>query len=167
MSALTDEIVRIATAEIGVTEIDASNSGERVEEYQAATSLKGTGWAWCSAFVCWVVRDAATAAGVEFTKTFRRPTTPGAWALEAWSLAQDSSTQTRRDPGSDILPGDIIVYNFSHCAIAVSKPDRNGRFDTIEGNTSPGDGGSQRDGGGVWKRRRKTSQVRSRIRFKV
>jgi len=164
MSKLAAELVNVARAEIGVEEIDGTNSGPRVEEYQAATSLGGTGWAWCAAFVCWCVREAAKAAGVAFTDTFKRPTTAGAWALEAWSLAQDVSTWTKKLPGRDIKPGDIIVYSFSHCGIAASEPDEKGNFTCIEGNT---DHAGSREGGSVFLKWRRTSQVRSRIRFRV
>ena len=165
MSAkLPDQIVKIAKAEIGVEEIDGSNSGPRVEEFQSATSLGGTGWPWCAAFVCWVVREAASAAGVKFTDTFKRPTTAGAWALEHWSLKQDNSTETKKKPFRDILPGDIVIFNFSHVGFAVSECDDTGFFQTVEGNTD--DGGS-REGGAVLRRWRRSSQVRSRIRFRV
>lgn len=163
MSKLAPEILRIARAEIGVEEID--NSGPRVEEYQQATSLGGTGWAWCAAFICWVVREAMEATGIKETATFSRPTTAGAWALEAWSLAQDASTQTRKWPTwRDIQPGDIIVYSFSHCGIAASAPKPDGTFTCIEGNT---DHAGSREGGAVWLKTRRVSKVRSRIRFMV
>ena len=164
---LAQEIVRIASAEIGVEEIDGSNSGPRVEEYQAATSLGGTGWPWCAAFICYVVRAAMKAAGVEESATFRRPTTASAWGLESWSLKQDRSTWTQKKPFRDILPGDIVIFNFSHVGFAVSECDDTGFFQTVEGNASDSTAGSQRDGGGVHRRWRRSSQVRSRIRFRV
>lgn len=49
-----DEVVKVALAEVGVTEVPlGSNSGPRVRQYQAATELAGTGWPWCAAFVEW------------------------------------------------------------------------------------------------------------------
>lgn len=168
MSKLAKEIVRIATGEIGVHEDGDSNTGKRVNEYKAATNLPPKeSWPWCAAFVDWVVMWAMQNTATPETLKFRRPTTAGAWALILWSLAQDKSTQTKRNPHRDILPGDIIVFNFSHCGIAVSDCDDTGHFQTIEGNTSKGDGGSQRDGGGVHKRWRRSSQVRARIRFTI
>jgi hypothetical protein len=113
------------------------------------------------------VREALIAAGVPTTPTFDRPRTAGAWELTRWSLAQDKSTKTLRDPAKNIRPGDLIVFNFSHCGIATTTPTAAGFFVTTEGNTSPGDGGSQRDGGGVHSRRRHISQVKAAIRFTV
>lgn len=165
---LPAEIVRIATAEIGVHEDGDTNTGERCNEYKSATRLPPEeSWKWCAAFVDWVVMKALKSCGVTETATFRRPTTAGAWDLILWSLAQDSTTQTRRNPWRDIAPGDLIVFNFHHCGIAVSGCDYTGHFKTVEGNTSSGESGSQRDGGGVHQRLRRSSQVKARIRFMV
>lgn len=163
---LPAEIVRIATAEIGVTESPpGSNCGPRVDEYKAATWLNPKpGWPWCAAFVCWVAREAMAAAGVRETTTFKRPRTAGAWDLENWSLAQDESTWTKKPHRSDILPGDIVVFTFSHVGFAVSRPDANGYVLTVEGNT---DGAGSREGGAVLRKRRHVSKIRSRIRFLV
>lgn len=54
MTTLAERILRVAEGEVGVVEVDGENRGPRVAEYQAATYLPGTGWAWCGAFVCWV-----------------------------------------------------------------------------------------------------------------
>lgn len=169
MSQFTEAIVRAARAEIGVHEDGDTNTGARVNEYKSATRLPpAEGWPWCAAFVCWVVREALRASGTaKETSTFHRPTTAGAWDLIRWSLAQDASTQTLRRLGRDIEPGDIIVYEFSHCGIAVSACDDTGHFLTVEGNTSVGDGGSQCDGGGVHQRTRRSNQAKARIRFTV
>jgi len=166
MSAkLPAALVKIASAEIGVEEIDGTNSGPRVNEYKATTNLPADEpWPWCAAFVDWCVLQAMNATGTPETATFRRPTTAGAYALEAWSMAQDESTWTKKPAQKDIQPGDIIVFTFSHCGIAVSAPDGAGFFQTVEGNT---DTAGSREGGGVFKKWRRTGQVRSRIRFRV
>lgn len=162
---LPAELVRIATAEIGVTEVNGTNCGPRVDQYKAATWLDPRkGWPWCAAFICWVFREALAATGTKETKTFKRPRTAGAWDLANWSLAQDDTTNTRKGPGSDIQPGDIIGYKFSHCGIAVSKPDSTGHFLCVEGNT---DGAGSREGGAVLRKRRNVSQVRFRVRVKA
>jgi hypothetical protein len=161
---LAPEIVRLATLEIGVEEVNGTNSGKRVREYQAATDLKGTGWPWCAAFVCWVVREAMAASGVFQTQKFTRPKTASAWGFEAWSRAQDKTTHTRKPHDGDIQPGDIVVFTFSHIGIATGTPDRSGYVPTIEGNT---DGDGSREGGAVLAKKRHVSKIRSRIRFTV
>jgi len=161
---LSEAIVIVAKKEIGVEEIDGTNCGPRVNEYKAATHLPADEpWPWCAAFVCWCVREAAVMSGIGFTERFRRPTTASAWAFEAWSLAQDSSTWTKKPTQGDIQAGDIVVFTFSHIGIAISAPNASGDFDTVEGNT---DHAGSREGGSVWQKRRRVSQVRSRIRFR-
>lgn len=158
-------IVKTATAEIGVEEIDGTNCGPRVNEYKAATTLPpDQEWPWCAAFVCWIIRESLKAAGIPETPSFHRPTTASAWGLESWSLKQDQTTWTRKLPRRDIMPGDIIVFSFSHCGIAISECDETGHFQTIEGNT---DGQGTREGGAVLSKWRRSSQVRSRIRFRL
>lgn len=161
---LPPKIVELAMAEVGVEEINGSNCGPRVNEYKAATNLPPKeAWPWCAAFVCWVMREAMKATGVKETKTFKRPTTAGAWDFENWSLKQDNSTQTKKPHKNDIKPGDIVVFSFSHIGIAITEP-KDGYVATVEGNT---DSSGSREGGGVFRKIRKLSQIRSRIRLTV
>lgn len=158
-------IIEVASKELGVTEIGASNRGPRVDQYQRATWLEQKEWgAWCAAFVCWCVREAMKLAGIKETAGFQRPQTARAWDMERWSLAQDSSTQTRKPPGGDIQSGDMIVFRFSHVGWATSSPDKDGYFSTIEGNSNSK---GSRTGGMVCANRRHLSEVRSRIRFTI
>lgn len=161
---LSEAIVTIAKAEIGVTEINGTNCGPRVNEYKAATNLPPTkSWPWCAAFVCWVVREAMTQCGVKETKNFKRPKTAGAWDFENWSLAQDNTTNTKKPHRGDIKAGDIVVFAFSHIGIAVADADlKTGTVKTVEGNT---DAKGSREGGGVFAKVRPLSSIRSRIRF--
>jgi hypothetical protein len=56
--------------------------------------------------------------------------------FENWSRRQDGSTQTKKPYENDILPGDVVVFTFSHIGLAISAPDENGFVETIEGNTT-------------------------------
>lgn len=162
---LSEALVQIAAKEVGVTEVNGSNCGPRVDEYKAATWLNPkVGWPWCAAFVCWCVREALTLSGVKETKTFKRPRTAGAWDFENWSLAQDNSTNTRKPHKNDIQAGDIVIFTFSHIGIAVSAPDKNGNVRTIEGNSNKA---GSREGGAVVIQKRHLSKIRSRIRFTI
>jgi hypothetical protein len=168
---LASTLVAVARREIGTHEDGTSNCGLRVNAYKRATTLADQAdenWPWCAAFICWVVYEAMRAAGVKETETFHRPKTAAAFGLIGWSLDQDKTTQTRRTlKPESIQAGDLLVFKFSHCGIATGPVDPDGMIPTIEGNTSPGDGGSQRDGGGVHPRKRRLSQVKARIRFTV
>lgn len=71
---------------------------------------------------------------------------------------------------SEAAPGDVLVFDWNwntastnHVGI-LEKRLSGSRFQTIEFNTSPGSGGSQGNGGGVYRRVRKHSQVRHVIR---
>jgi hypothetical protein len=158
---LASKLPAIALGEVGTEEVNGTNCGPRVNVYKGATRLPPEeSWPWCAAFVCWCVREAMK--GGRYT--FERPVTAGAWDLVNWSLAQDESTQTRLRPGGDIEPGDLIVYTFSHCGVAVGPPDAEGFFAVVEGNT---DTAGSREGGGVFRKVRRTSQVKARIRLRV
>lgn len=160
---LSEALVKIATHEIGIEEVDGTNCGPRVDDYKAATNLPPhESWPWCAAFVCFCVRGAMRAANVVETAGFKRPTTAGAWDFENWSKRQDNTTQTKREPASDIKPGDIVIFRFSHIGIAISAPTFNGFVETIEGNT---DGEGSREGGAVLKKVRHISKIKTRIRF--
>lgn len=165
MSKFTETIVALARAEIGVTEVNGSNCGPRVNEFKAATLLNPKlGWPWCAAFVCFIVREAMAQCGIKETKTFKRPKTAGAWDFENWSLAQDDTTHTKKPHKNDIQPGDIVVLKRSHIGIAVSDVHNDGVVLTVEGNT---DSSGSREGGGVFLKQRHVSELRSRIRFTI
>lgn len=166
MSAFTENLVTIALAEVGVTESPPnSNCGLRVNEYKSATWLPSTkSWPWCAAFVCFIVREAMAQCGIKETKTFKRPRTAGAFDFENWSLGQDNTTSTKSPHRNDILPGDIVIFKFSHIGFAISAPDKNGNVVCIEGNT---DKAGSREGGGVFRKTRRLDQIKTRIRFTI
>jgi hypothetical protein len=72
-----ERAARVALAELarGVVETPpGSNTSPRIREYQAATTLGGTGWPWCSAFVVWCWKSATVPLGPI-------PATASTWAL--------------------------------------------------------------------------------------
>lgn len=164
MKTIVSEIIRIASKEVGVEEVNGTNCGVRVNQYKAATWLPADeSWAWCAAFVCWVLREAFASIGARETNGFRLPRTAGAWDFENWSRKQDMTTWTLKPHGKDIQAGDIVIFRISHIGFAISDPDESGYVDTVEGNT---DSAGSREGGGVFRKRRHISKIRSRIRFR-
>tara|TARA_R110000868_G_scaffold154457_1_gene380520 strand:- start:399 stop:887 length:489 start_codon:yes stop_codon:yes gene_type:complete len=160
---LAQRLVELALKEVGVEEVGNTNCGDRVNFYKTATWLPcEESWPWCAAFIDWLIWTAMIETKVKYS--FERPQTAGAWDLENWSLKQDGSTQTKRDPGvNDIKAGDIVIFKFSHVGLAIGSPVA-GMIPTIEGNS---DAEGSREGGGVWKHYRKFSSVKTRIRFTV
>jgi len=161
MKTLAEKLVALTRPEIGVEEVDGTNCGVRVDAYKSATNLPPhEAWPWCAAFVCWLVREAMRDGG---PYAFARPTTAGAWDFENWSLKQDDSTHTLRNPGRNIAPGDIVIFKFSHIGICLRGPEA-GRIRTVEGNT---DAAGSREGGGVFEKSRSLDSIKTRIRFTV
>ena len=158
------EMVRLAKDEIGVSEVDGTNCGERVNEYKAATWLDSEkGWPWCAAFICWLVREAIEKESV----LFDRPRTAGAWDFENWAKKQeDKGVELYKPVKSGNKPyvraGDIVVFQFSHIGLAISEENKSGYIQTIEGNTN---GAGSREGGSVLEKSRNIENVRSVIRI--
>jgi len=171
MSAILPEIIAtIAESKIGLKESPSgSNRGPEIQEFFDADSYDPNGnrpgddgYPWCAAFVCASVQKSMEEGGGNWT--FARPTTPGAWDFERWSLEQDRSTWTKRNPGHDIARGDIVIFKFSHVAISTGMPDGSNHFPTVEGNTNRA---GQREGTAVLAKSRHISEVKTRIRFTV
>ena len=158
--SIAEKMVYLAREEIGVSEVDGSNCGPRVDEYKAATWLDADkGWPWCAAFICWLVREAIEGEDVKF----KRPKTAGAWDFEKWAKQQSTNgVELRKPTNEDIKAGDIVVFTFSHIGLAVKDADSSGYVVTIEGNTN---GAGSREGGSVLEKKRHVSKIRSRIRI--
>ena len=151
-----NSLIEIALNEVGIVET-SKNQGTGIEKYWQATNYKD-GYKnrepYCAAAVCWMIKQAGL-----FTEE-TRPKTASAFGFETW--AKEIGLNVTKNPNK-ILKGQIIVFNFSHVGIAVSDSDAKGNFQTVEANTSSSEHGSQRDGGGVFKRTRNRSLVRSMI----
>ena len=157
---IADKMVSLARGEIGVSEVDGSNCGPRVDQYKAATWLDADkGWPWCAAFICWLVREAIEGENI----SFKRPRTAGAWDFENWAKQQSGrGVDLRKPTNEDNKACDIVVLSFSHIGLAVKDIDSSGNVVTIEGNTN---GAGSREGGSVLEKKRHVSKIRSRIRI--
>jgi hypothetical protein len=157
-----EAIARAASSKVGVRESGGNNKGKELAPFFAADDYQPNatddGYPWCAAFVCWCVQVALAGRMV----SFKRPTTPSAWGFEAWCKSVDRSVMLHKPHKGDIRRGDIVVFTFSHIGIAVGDAS-NGRVATVEGNT---DEAGSREGGGVFRKSRKLSEIRSVIRFR-
>jgi CHAP domain len=161
-SSLAARLVDVLSSENGVREIPSnSNRGKRVEEYQRATWLGDTGWAWCAAFICWGIKQIDDVTPLPFP----RPRTAGAWDFERWAREDAAGGGVKLfkpvKSANPIKAGDIVIFTFSHIGLAI-EDEKDGKVKTVEGNTSPS---GSREGGGVYIQYRKTSLVRSHIRL--
>ena len=132
-----------ARGELGNTE---SPAGSNRTKYGRWMGLDGQPW--CMSFVQWCYAQAG------HPLPFR---TGSCSALLNWYKANHPECVVTTPQ-----PGDVIIYNFGHAGIVESVSG--GKITAIEGNTSPGDSGSQDNGGGVFRRTRSMSLVRAYIR---
>ena len=136
--------VALAEAAKHVHEQGGDNTGPRVQQYQAATGLGGTGWAWCDAFCDFCFAEAGRplvelkrSAGVELSYDLAKQlgwvvSTPAAGDLVCFQW-----------PGTDAT--------LDHIGFVIA-PQPDGTLKTVEGNTSPmaGTGQAQGEGDGVY-----------------
>ncbi|WP_442587775.1 peptidoglycan-binding protein [Pedobacter sp. AW31-3R] len=128
-----NELLAIATRELGVRELTGNNDGIRVEAYLACVKLK-KGQPWCAAFVSWVYARAG----------FKAPRT-------GWSPALFPATRVTKEAN----PGNVFgVYFSTHQRIAhvglIKKLDGDWII-SLEGNTNSS---GSREGDGVYEKRR-------------
>jgi hypothetical protein len=139
-------VLDVARRELGTVESPANSNRTK---YGAAYGMNGV--AWCAIFTWWCFREAGLSGLVP--KTAYTPT------LANWF-------KQRGRWGIHPRRGALVLFDFpndgvnriSHVGI-VEAVNSDGSIVTIEGNTSGGTSGSQRDGGGVWRRTRKTGIV--------
>lgn len=161
------KLIEIARREVGVREQPKdSNTGPRIREYQAATNLDGTGWAWCAAFVCWCVREWLKDGDVREAFGFTpeqaeewRPKTAVAYGFHKWAF--DHGLMQMDDSADHVLhTADLVTFDISHIGLLATDKDR--FIFTVEGNTDPTGG---REGGGVYDLTRRRSFARRFIRM--
>ena len=146
--ATVEEVLNTARAELGTMEIPANSNNVKYNTWYYGKAVSGSAYPWCMAFVQWVFSQA----GMKLPYL-----TASCSALLNW--------YKKNRPASVVqvpAPGDIIIYNFGHTGIMESVGT--GTVTAIEGNTSPGNAGSQSNGGMVCRRTRGMSLVTAYIR---
>ena len=149
--------VRWAKAQVGRTESPyGSNRGPFPVSACQEFTIGYDGVPWCGCFVAYA---AIKNGGAAIPNKARLAYTPYIVAD-----ANAGANGLRAVPLSQCQEGDLVVFDFApgsgadHVGIAAG-PITGGLTDCIEGNTSAGSGGSQDNGGGVFRRRRPVSQV--------
>lgn len=141
--------VNKAMAYRGTTEQPpGSNWGGKVEQF-----IRFTGYTfpvyWCGCWAAWVVIKLGGAKIPERIRLGYAPyITADARAGRNGLTAVNAGNARAGDIGT--------MWNGQHIVV-LTGPVRNGKVPTIEGNTSPGSGGSQANGGGVYERVRDLS----------
>lgn len=150
---ILQRVLDTARAELGYTE---SPPGSNRTKYGEAFGWDGVPW--CVIFLWWCFREAG-----ESSAFFGGGKTASCGTLFRWYAAQGQIV-----PVEDVQAGDIVILDFSgardtqHCGLVESTARLNGELTfirTIEGNTTPGDEGSQYNGGCVARKLRYPSQI--------
>jgi hypothetical protein len=140
------DVLRIAGAEVGY--VEGPNNWSRYAVGGAQNQP------WCGSFVDWVLRHAGV-----------RGEPSSVWTPSG--LQGHRQRGTAIDRNGPVRPGDVVYFDWQgrtatqgvdHVGI-VTGVRQDGRVETIEGNTSPTDQGSQSNGGGVYRRVRPRSVI--------
>ena len=143
----TPQVVSVAETYVGVTEEPpGTNKGEVVNRFLASVDL-GPGYAWCAAYVSHVLEEAGA----------DRPRVRSAGATDFLDARRVIDATDVLEERATPRIGDIGVMRRGnswkgHTWFVDGWQRQCG--ETIEGNTSPGREGAQRDGDGVYKRTR-------------
>ncbi len=153
------KVIEVARGELGYTE---NPPGSNRTKYWESYGPKMQGQPWCVAFLWWVFQQAG-----ERMAFFGGGKTASCSMLLRWYREQGLTV-----PVKIVKPGDIVLLNFhggkdpEHCGLVVEAPsvwmgDNEPAmfYKTIEGNTTPGEEGSQENGGCVALKHRSPSQI--------
>jgi len=139
MTATATDVLNRARGKLGTVESPPSSNHQEFGVWYGFDRVP-----WCAIFVSWCMAAAGAASQYRFASV--------AFSLDSARKAGRRTGEFRAgfvacriNDGSDWGPGHTGIVEAVHS---------DGSVTTIEGNTSPGAGGSQRDGGGVWRRRR-------------
>lgn len=144
-----EKVLAVAESQLGKTEYP---KGSNLTPYGQAYGLNG--YPWCVMFLWWCFREAK-----ENMAFFGGAQTASCGQLLRWYKGMGLTV-----PVEEIRTGDIVILNFSgtqdteHCGL-VTRVMGAGRFRTIEGNTTPGEEGSQDYGGSVAQKTRFAANV--------
>ena len=149
------DFLAMCAAEIGTTENPPGSNKVKYNTWYYGKEVSGDSYPWCMAFVQWCFNNAGL-------------TLPHKTASCSQLMNWYKSNQSDKVHTSNPKPGDIIIWtkstsSMSHTGI-VEEVLGNGYIQTIEGNTSASDAGSQSNGGCVARKKRKMSEVTVYIR---
>lgn len=160
---------------IGVTESPPrSNKVPKLVAWFKSLGVKAyveMGVAWCEQFAmaCGLAAGSTSARAGLVEQKFN-----ALYTVDVVNLAKAGRFGLSIVPLSEVRPGDLAHINFpggdpltDHVEVVEIPPVEvgGGEYVTIGGNTSPGDSGSQANGGGVFRRRRFTYQVAAYVRL--
>lgn len=149
--ATRSEVLTVAASQLGVTEDPPGSNHVRYWPELGLPQGSANGWAWCAAFVTWVLLQV----GFDLRKLVSWPYQ--CQRIMLWAQA------TGRWKTTDPQPGDLVIYCWTGSGYAAHigfhEQVVDGLYQAIEGNTSSSNAGSQSNGGGVFRRLRSRSVI--------
>lgn len=139
---------------VGFTEMGGDNKGQIVEAFQKAVDGKAVGEAWCLSWAMFCCKNVDAAVSDILEKET---------GLHALENTEHCLTCWYKSPVTNQFtephPGDIAIWRHGtsssgHCGIVVQVENGTGYMWTVEGNTSSTDSSVQREGDGVYLKRR-------------
>lgn len=159
--ATANDVLRIAAGEIGYNRWDDPQQGTKYGRWYAQITNSpyfGTnGIPFCAMFVSYVLNQAGQ-------KCAGFPTASCGSALSGAKAAGIVLSNIRNTQAGDIVIFDWGKKDNSHDHVGFVELNKGGYIQTVEGNTSPSNSGSQGNGGGVYRRTRDWSVVQAIIR---
>jgi hypothetical protein len=135
---------------------NGTNKGQMVEAFQKAVDGKAQGEPWCMAFVQYCLqRTDDLVRYMDWMTPEMKPHEIFA-SEHCWTVWLNTPEYARY---MSAFPGSIAIWknaynNTGHAGIVIKRESEPFSFLTIEGNTSPDQDGSQRDGDGVFMKKR-------------
>lgn len=144
------DVINIARLELGVTEEPKGSNRVKYNTAYYGREVSGKDFPWCVTLQWWIFQMAG-----ERMAFFGGGKTASCRTLLRWYREQGLTADKQA-----IQVGDILIQNFSgkkrdgeldteHCGLVVEKGPLAGTWYCVEGNTSPGEEGSQDNGGCV------------------
>lgn len=147
---------------VGITEQGGNNRGQLVALFQKSTGGLANGEPWCMAFAQYCIQAVDSLVsdcleGSEKSLLFK-----SGHCLTVWNKSQALKIEAPK-------PGSLCIWQHGqtasgHVGIVVGV-NTDGSIMTVEGNTSSAGAGNQREGDGVWLKRRQLD-VPGKLRFK-
>lgn len=147
-------VIEVARGELSVTELPPNSNKVKYNTEYYGWEVSGPDYKWCVVGLWWVFKHAG-----EGQAFFGGAKTASCGTLRNWYKAQGQTV-----PKADGMAGDLVFFNFhggtlpEHAGLIVERKTY-GWYQTIEFNTSPGEEGSQDNGGCVALKTRHISQI--------
>ena len=137
---------------VGITEQGGNNRGQLVTLFQRAAGGLANGEPWCMAFTQFCIQAVDNLAADYESSTQKSVLFKGEHCLTVWNKSQALKIDAPK-------PGSLCIWQHGqtasgHVGIIVDI-NADGSIMTVEGNTSSGEVGNQREGDGVWLKRRR------------